>query len=884
MRWIRRPLSPRVGFLSAFLFLFQFSDEAFLATVIRGLANCYMPNIHYPQEKGKSHTQSGSHIYLEETRSEISRFLKREELVSGSRKLLTEACLYALRVMFFHQIAPLDLKVFLKYSLYSQPRGTRREAFESLIDLASGNIDTVRYFIETIRSDNDPWARLMVAKSLWTLLQRFDADFRTLAVAKISDQEAIISICSDLWNMLNEGHRFDHELRLSVIDLYSVICRYVPTRDILEGADKRRPNIPRLKIILPSSGQRKIHGKPKKPTAMPVTIPTSSISFPSFSKEILSSVSTATAGFANYASAFSITEAYHQCKAILSRLKSQNESWPFLEPVDPVALNVPTYFDVVKHPMDLGTIEKRLNEKNVYDSMDAFERDVRLVFSNCLLFNPPGDLVYDLGKKMESVFNRLLQKKREAERLGKFQSLQKFRQSESFSRAKDFLSQIPVTCTTAGLFDKLPGVVESIHTLLDQLEAGEVSSFEGLQQSFESLIVRHLGDSQYNNKERVFFQELLHQFRSLSDDSTMKIPITVRKNQETEKQNLTQGPPTVPVRPSDGHMGGLSPEEKSFCQVCLGKLFKHKDSFPFREPVDAKALGIPQYYEIIERPMDLTTIRRKLNEEQVYKTGREFEDDVRLMFTNCYYFNGPNEEVSLMAKRLENYFDNLWKKKTPTSPISSAVKGVTEVQDATDLTMAMTDHSKHVHSTETFTPKFSETNVESEAKKRRSDIDANRSSRSPHVLKEILKKLKTHRSAWPFQMPVDAVALGVPHYYEVIKNPMDLSTIEQRLQANFYTEDSQFERDIRLIFENCLSFNASDTIVYAEALKLEKYFNRIWLELGEPVHESKQSSSVKKPKSEAPTKPTPSSTTADQAPAKETTGSIKLKLKLPIPT
>jgi hypothetical protein len=61
----------------------------------------------------------------------------------------------------------------------------------------------------------------------------------------------------------------------------------------------------------------------------------------------------------------------------------------FLAPVDPIALGIPTYFDIVKNPMDMGTIQSKL-ENSRYVSPDEFEADVRLVLHNCFLFNHPG--------------------------------------------------------------------------------------------------------------------------------------------------------------------------------------------------------------------------------------------------------------------------------------------------------------------------------------------------------------------------------------------------------------------------------------------------------------------------------------------------------------
>lgn len=44
------------------------------------------------------------------------------------------------------------------------------------------------------------------------------------------------------------------------------------------------------------------------------------------------------------------------CWRILQTLKKHPSSWPFLEPVDPIALGIPTYFEIIKEPMDFSTI------------------------------------------------------------------------------------------------------------------------------------------------------------------------------------------------------------------------------------------------------------------------------------------------------------------------------------------------------------------------------------------------------------------------------------------------------------------------------------------------------------------------------------------------
>lgn len=43
---------------------------------------------------------------------------------------------------------------------------------------------------------------------------------------------------------------------------------------------------------------------------------------------------------------------------------------------------------------------------------------------------------------------------------------------------------------------------------------------------------------------------------------------------------------------------------------------------------------------------------------------------------------------------------------------------------------------------------------------------------------KLLKKVMNHQYAWPFNQPVDPIALGIPNYFDVIKEPMDLGTIQ----------------------------------------------------------------------------------------------------------
>uniref|UniRef100_A0A7N8YNE0 Bromodomain PHD finger transcription factor n=1 Tax=Mastacembelus armatus TaxID=205130 RepID=A0A7N8YNE0_9TELE len=89
-------------------------------------------------------------------------------------------------------------------------------------------------------------------------------------------------------------------------------------------------------------------------------------------------------------------------------------------------------------------------------------------------------------------------------------------------------------------------------------------------------------------------------------------------------------------------------------------------------------------------------------------------------------------------------------------------------------------------------------------------------------LRRILRSLQAHKMAWPFLEPVDTN--DAPDYYRVIKEPMDLSTMEERLQKRGYVKLTEFVADMTKIFDNCRYYNPSDSPFYQCAEVLENFF------------------------------------------------------------
>ncbi|KAB7499158.1 Bromodomain-containing protein 2 [Armadillidium nasatum] len=132
---------------------------------------------------------------------------------------------------------------------------------------------------------------------------------------------------------------------------------------------------------------------------------------------------------------------------------------------------------------------------------------------------------------------------------------------------------------------------------------------------------------------------------------------------------VTEGPPPrdeVPLDPVNGVVqppflpppnrpGRVTNQLQYIQKHVMKSVWKHQFAWPFHQPVDAEKLNLPDYHKIIKKPMDLGTIKKRL-ESKYYWSAKECIQDFNTMFTNCYVYNKPGEDVVLMAQTLEKIF------------------------------------------------------------------------------------------------------------------------------------------------------------------------------------------------------------------------------------
>lgn len=406
-----------------------------------------------------------------------------------------------------------------------------------------------------------------------------------------------------------------------------------------------------------------------------------------------------------------------QCQTLLKPLKKLPDGANFLVPVDPVRLGIPDYFHHVKHPMDLGTIEKKLASADGNYCADNFVEDVRLVWYNALIYNPQGTPVALAASRMSAAFEEMLK---------------------------------------------------------NLVASGSGAAAAG-------------GGG-----------------RTVSD------------------------------------IGGVMPTKNA--KAIVRSLQQNQHSLHFRIPVDPIKQGIPNYPDIIKRPMDLSTVAKKLDAGQ-YPTVGDLRDDLDLIWDNAVTFNTEASLIGDQAVKLRGFTATKFAQEGfPTSapilpPGPAIVRNPSAVKEAAPAAPAPPRDTSRKRSLAGDGNAPLSADLVAAAQRAAAAADAARAdmlSSSEVMLpmkrcRALLEPLKQEKIAGFFLQPVDPVALKLPDYLVIVKRPMDLGTIEGKLQEGSYTSPGDFVDEVRLVWSNARLYNAAATVVHQAALELAGIFERqLW--------------------------------------------------------
>lgn len=127
----------------------------------------------------------------------------------------------------------------------------------------------------------------------------------------------------------------------------------------------------------------------------------------------------------------------------------------------------------------------------------------------------------------------------------------------------------------------------------------------------------------------------------------------------------------------------------------LRLIMQHKWAWPFMEPVDVEGLKLHDYYKVIDKPMDFSTIKNQMEAKDGtgYKNVREICADVRLVFKNAMKYNNERSDVHVMAKTLLEKFEEKWLQLLPK--VTEEEKRREEEEAEAQLDMQLAQEAAH---------------------------------------------------------------------------------------------------------------------------------------------------------------------------------------------
>ncbi|VVC42045.1 Hypothetical protein CINCED_3A017924 [Cinara cedri] len=381
-------------------------------------------------------------------------------------------------------------------------------------------------------------------------------------------------------------------------------------------------------------------------------------------------------------------------KTVMKAVMKHHHAWPFHQPVDASKLNLPDYHKVIKTPMDLGTIKKRL-ENNYYWCADECIQDFNTMFSNCYTYNKPGEDVVVMAQTLEKLFlAKMGQMVKEETVLPQHKPAVKNHsiihklppsqtQPIAVAPGSTAIGTTPhsqhnslppqILAPTAG--DYVAHVSQPVNAPIgaaNSLAGGKLK--KGVKRKADPSPINSIDSSVYSAPGPITMTTVTTPVLSSQTAMRRESGRQIKKPRVPDEGILYSQNTTLPSGSgsiSDGKTKEKLTEALKGCTEVLKELFTKKHAayaWPFYKPVDAAWLGLHDYHDIIEKPMDLGTVKTKLDNRE-YKNSKDFAGDVSLIFSNCYKYNPKDHDVVAMAKKLQAVFEARMSKVPPDPPL-----------------------------------------------------------------------------------------------------------------------------------------------------------------------------------------------------------------------
>ncbi|XP_078341269.1 protein polybromo-1-like isoform X6 [Crassostrea virginica] len=522
----------------------------------------------------------------------------------------------------------------------------------------------------------------------------------------------------------------------------------------------------------------------------------------------------------------------------------------------------PEYYKIIKNPIDMKMIAQKI-QGNMYNSLGEVERDFLLMVKNARTFNEPKSVIYKdavemkriIQKKKQEIIQRKSMVPKPPERV-RTRNLQKM---SAICAALKYPSddEDDEASLDASLmeYDDDSGT-ETIMSeddnlylmLLNAVKNYKMSSGKTISEPFVKLPSKRFYPDYYeeivkpmslsNVRKKIKF----NQYRSLeevaadlnlvfdnarqynADDSLLYQHAVILQKVMTDKKReldrLDSKKISREFYDDDSQMsssskqrrsGGLSDSDKKRAKRATPEeMMKRRLWTLYRSVFDAadpegrplryifmqlpSKRDYPDYYHVITNPIDLSMIEAKLRADK-YPSEQHIINDFELMFNNARLYNEEDSLVYQDADQLEKVLKTRWKQ-------------ICHVIESRRAALSK--------STDTCINR----------RKPAGRLKAKSQTLLPVRLQEMYDAVSNYQDAKGRDLALPFLKLPLktdyPDYYEVIKKPIDMQKILLKMQQNQYESIEDMTADFVQMFDNACKYNEPDSLIYKDALTLQR--------------------------------------------------------------
>ncbi|ROL50781.1 Protein polybromo-1 [Anabarilius grahami] len=509
----------------------------------------------------------------------------------------------------------------------------------------------------------------------------------------------------------------------------------------------------------------------------------------------------------------------------------------------PSKLHYPDYYAVIKEPIDLRTVAQRIQAGH-YKSISAMAKDIDLLTKNAKTYNEPGSQVFKDANTIKKVFS---QRKTEIEQAEPTKSSLRIRNRRSAQG--DRLSAITMALQAGSESDE-----DSILTGTVRFDTGETEADCGLSagdpilQLYQSVrgarsvhgqllaepflqlpVRREYPDYYHQIKNPISLQQIRDKMKNgdydgveqIEADLTLMLENAKRYNmpnstiykrahrlqqiiQQKKRENRDEDEGNVSTANSDVGSSKKKSHKKNTKKNRMKTLYSAVTEA--REPGTGRRLcelfmvkpskkDYPDYYQIIQDPMDLRTIENNIRTER-YNNEDALMDDMKLMFRNARHYNEEGSQVYNDANILEKIVKDKQKELGPPP----------EEDDVGSPKL-----------------KLRRSGVAASPKKARTQTTPLQQKLTD--LYEAVRNFTDNRgrrlSTVFLRLPSRS---ELPDYYAAIKRPIDMERIRSYMVQGRYQDVDSLAEDFILMFNNACTYNEPESLIYRDALLLHRAF------------------------------------------------------------